>query len=66
MRFYGEIIVHEGDFMNNYRDTETIVNICCEQCLPQMRASHPEPERIQELEDVEEAQCCICGKAKAS
>ncbi len=66
MRFYGEILEYDEmiGFTSNYHTVQTIVNICCEQCLPQMRASHPEPERIQEVEDISAGEhCCVCGKA---
>ncbi len=66
MRFYGEILEYDEmiGFTSNYHTIQKILNLVCEECLPAMQASHPEPERIQELENVEDtAQCCICGKA---
>ncbi len=66
MRWYGEIIEHDEmiGFTSNYRTVQKIINLVCEECLPTMQIFHPEPERIQEIEDVPEGECCcMCDKA---
>ncbi len=65
MQFYGEIIEYDEmiGFTSNYHTVQKIVNLVCEECLLAMQASHPEPERIQEIEVPTGEQCCICNKA---